>query len=338
MYLRHFTFTRFPFDSSIITDELFGSHARREAEARLKHLIELRGMGLLTGEVGSGKTTVCRKLTASLHPGLYRVYYVSLTTGNVLDMYKSIAWELGLPTERSRATAYRAIRTEITRLVQEAKQLPVLIIDEAHNLRNDVLEDLRLLTNFNMDADNRLCMLLVGLTELRRRLSMAVHESLSQRLVVRHHHGGLDRAELDQYLSHRLHLAGTELPLFEPPAVEAMFQASRGLPRQVNRIAHYALSAAALAKSKNVTAEHMQQDPRRTRAMKRLAMTMKTNLLRTYWTADDAYLVIGFLDELSDLLWATYGDEIIDLHRDMADHARLQDKQTDLPFDDQLEF
>ena len=72
--------------------------------------------------------------------------------------------------------------------------------------------------------------------------------------------------------------------------------------------------------------------------MKRLAMTMKTNLLRTYWTADDAYLVIGFLDELSDLLWATYGDEIIDLHRDMADHARLQDKQTDLPFDDQLEF
>ena len=143
--------------------------------------------------------------------------------------------------------------------MQEAKQLPVLIIDEAHNLRNDVLEDLRLLTNFNMDADNRLCMLLVGLTELRRRLSMAVHESLSQRLVVRHHHGGLDRAELDQYLSHRLHLAGTELPLFEPPAVEAMFQASRGLPRQVNRIAHYALSAAALAKSKNVTAEHMQQ-------------------------------------------------------------------------------
>ena len=97
MYLRHFTFTRFPFDSSIITDELFGSHARREAEARLKHLIELRGMGLLTGEVGSGKTTVCRKLTASLHPGLYRVYYVSLTTGNVLDMYKSIAWELACP-------------------------------------------------------------------------------------------------------------------------------------------------------------------------------------------------------------------------------------------------
>ena len=88
-------------------------------------------------------------------------------------MYKCIGWELGLPTERSRATAYRAIRHEITRLVQEAKQLPVLIVDEAQHLRNDVLEDLRLLTNFAMDSEHRLCLVLVGLTELRRRLTTA---------------------------------------------------------------------------------------------------------------------------------------------------------------------
>ena len=146
MYLRHFTFTRFPFAANLEADELFASVARREAEARLKHLLELRGIGLLTGEVGCGKTTVCRHVTANLHPGLHRVFYVSLSTGNVLDMYKSIAWELGLPAERSRATAYRAIRGEISRLVQEARLLPVLIVDEAQFLRNDVLDDLRLLT------------------------------------------------------------------------------------------------------------------------------------------------------------------------------------------------
>ena len=145
MYLRHFALTRLPFETPAHTDELFESNSRREAEARLHHLIELKGIGLLTGEVGSGKTTVCRHVAAALHPGLYRVGYVSLTTGNVLDMYKSIAWELGLPTERSRATAYRAIRAEITRRVCEAKQLPVLVIDEAQHLRNDVLEDIRLL-------------------------------------------------------------------------------------------------------------------------------------------------------------------------------------------------
>ena len=258
MYLRHFAFTRFPFATNLEADQLFASAARREAETRLKHLLELRATGLLTGEVGCGKTTVCRHVTANLHPGLYRVLYVSLTTGNVMDMYKSIAWELGLPTERSRATAYRAIRTEITRLVQEAKLLPVLIIDEAQFLRNDVLDDLRLLTNYSMDSEHRLCLLLVGLTELRRRLSMAVHEALNQRLVVRHHLGGLDRAELDCYLSHRLRLAGSELPLFEPPASEALFQASRGLPRQINRIAHYALSSCALGNAHSVTAEHLQ--------------------------------------------------------------------------------
>ena len=217
MYLRHFALTRLPFETPAHTDELFESNARREAQTRLHHLIELKGIGLLTGEVGSGKTSVCRHVAANLHPGLHRVGYVSLTTGNVLDMYKAIGWELGLPTERSRATAWRAIREEITRLLGEAKQLPVLVIDEAQHLRNDVLEDLRLLTNFAMDSQNRLCLLLVGLTELRRRLAMAVHESLAQRLVVRHHLAGLDREELDHYLAHRLRLAGCEHPLFEPP-------------------------------------------------------------------------------------------------------------------------
>ena len=269
MYLRHFAFTRMPFETLAETDELFGSSARREAEARLGHLVDLRGIGLLTGEVGSGKTTVCRHLAAGLHPGLYRVHYVSLTTGNVLDIYKAIAWELGLPIERSRATARQAIRNEVSRLVTEAKQMPVLIIDEAHHLRNDVLEDLRLLTNFAMDAEQRLCLVLVGLTELRRRLAMAMHESLSQLrrdnqletsycLVVRHHLAGLDRDEVDAYVGHRLRLAGCELPLFEAPAVEALFQSARGLPRQINRIAHYALSAAALDNAKTVNAEHLQ--------------------------------------------------------------------------------
>ncbi len=121
-----------------------------------------------------------------------------------------------------------------------------------------MLTDLRLLTNYTMDSEHRLCLLLVGLTELRRRLTMAVHESLSQRLVVRHHLGGLLRAELDDYLAHRLHLAGCEVPLFEPPAAEALFHASRGLPQLINRIAHYALSACALANEHRVTAEHLQ--------------------------------------------------------------------------------
>jgi len=258
MYRKHFALTDFPFDLKLAPEDLFASATLAEAEARLNHLLELRAIGLVTGEAGSGKTTVCRKIASTLHPGLYRVFYVPLSTGNVMDMYKSIGWELGLPTERNRASAFRIIRAEITRLTLEAKQRPVLIVDEAHHLRNDVLEDLRLLTNYEMDSQNRLCVLLVGLTELRRRLAMAVHESLAQRIVVRHHLAGLSRDEVPEYLTHRLRRSGCELPLFEPPAVEALFQATQGMPRKVNRLAHYALTSAALNKAKTVSIEHVQ--------------------------------------------------------------------------------
>jgi type II secretory pathway predicted ATPase ExeA len=258
MYLKHFALTHFPFDHTLAATSLFAAQAQAEAEVRLNHLLELRGIGLLTGEPGSGKTTLCRRLYESLHPGLYRAIYVPLSTGNVMDMYKCIAWEFGLPSERNRASAFRQIRAEVTRLVLEGKQRPVLIVDEAHHLRNDVLEDLRLLTNYEMDSENRLCLLFVGLTELRRRLQMAVHESLDQRIVMRYHLGGLAREELPEYLAHRLHLASCELPLFEPPAIEAIFQATQALPRKVNRLAHYALTAAAIAKAKSVSVEHVQ--------------------------------------------------------------------------------
>lgn len=258
MYRKHFGLTRHPFDKDIGAEELFESTASVELMARLKHLLDMRGIGLITGESGSGKTTSCRRTVASLHAGLYRVLYVSLTTGNVMDLYKTIAWELGLPTERNRAALFRQIRSEVTRLCAENRLRPVLIIDEAHHLRTDVLEDVRLLTNYAMDSENRLCVVLVGHPELRRRLGMAALDALSQRIVVRAHVRGLARDEMGPYLAHRLRLAGCEVPLFEPATTEAIFQASSGLLRKANMLAHHTLFAAAIAKSKSITTEHVQ--------------------------------------------------------------------------------
>ncbi|MBP7571021.1 MAG: AAA family ATPase, partial [Acidobacteria bacterium] len=187
MYRRHFGLTGHPFSPEIAPDDLFLSSPARELEVRLTHLLDLRGIGLVTGDAGSGKTCACRRVLARLHTGLYRVIYVSLSTGNVMDLYKTISWEMGLAVERSRAALYRQIRTEVSRLCTDARIRPVLVVDEAHHLRADVLEDLRLLTNYQMDAENRLCLLLLGQTELRRRLTMAVHEALAQRIVIRYH-------------------------------------------------------------------------------------------------------------------------------------------------------
>ena len=258
MYRQHFGLKEHPFSNEIEPEDLFPAATSKELEVRLAHLLDLRGIGLVTGDSGSGKTCGARKVLSSLHSSLYRVLYVCLSTGNVMDLYKTISWEMGLPVERSRAALYRQIRNEVTRLVTEARCRPILVIDEAHNLRPDVLEDLRLLTNYKMDAENRLCLLLLGQTELRRRLSMAVHEALSQRIVVRYHIAPLTREELPDYLAHRLRRAGTELTLFEPPAQEALFQATGALPRKINLLAHHALLAAALSRAKTVSADHVQ--------------------------------------------------------------------------------
>jgi type II secretory pathway predicted ATPase ExeA len=258
MYRHHFGLNRHPFSNEIEPEDLLPTAAAKELEVRLTHLLEMRGIGLVTGDSGSGKTCGTRRVLAQLHASLYRVVYVCLSTGNVMDLYKTISWEMGLAVERSRAALFRQVRGEVTRLVTEARCRPVLVIDEAHHLRPEVLQDLRLLTNYNMDAENRLCLLLLGATELRRRLAMAVHEALAQRIVVRYHLPALVRDEVPAYLTHRLRRAGTELDLFEPAAYEALFQATGGLPRKLNLLAHHALLAGALAHARTISAEHVQ--------------------------------------------------------------------------------
>jgi general secretion pathway protein A len=258
MYRKHFGLTRHPFLKEIDPDDLFPSTTSRELEARLAHLLEMRGIGLITGDAGSGKTCACRKVVSALHTGLYKVVYVPFSTGSVMDLYKSIAWEFGLVAERTRAALFRQIRSEVSRFVSDARCRPVLIIDEAHNLRPEVLEDLRLLTNYQMDAENRLCLILLGHPEIRRRVGMSAYEALNQRIVMRYHQEGLRREELPLYLTHLLRLAGTELPLFEPAAIEAIFQATSGLPRKVNQLAHHILFAAAVNKAKTASIDHVQ--------------------------------------------------------------------------------
>ncbi len=259
MYCEYFGITRHPFSKDIEACELFASEQTIELENRLKYLLELKGIGLVTGDVGSGKTTICRKVTSDLNPGLNKVFYVTLTTGNVMDVYKSIAWEMGLSTERSLSTLYKAIKDEIQRLCLDVKQQPILIIDEAQYLRNDILTNLRLLTNFEMDSKNRLCLIMVGQVELRRRLGMGVHEPFWQRIVMNYHLSGLQEKELLNYLEHHLKLVGIERKIFEPSAVEAIFQATNGIPRKVNILAHYTLNAVVLGVGNSANSEHVHQ-------------------------------------------------------------------------------
>ena len=259
MYTHLFGLRCLPFEASVHADQTFESNAVKEATGRIRHLVERRGIGMVTGEAGCGKTTACRIVTNKLHVGHFKVLYVSLSTGSVLDTLNTISAELGLPSFHRRAGAWKAIREQITRLGVESRKHPILIFDEAHLLRSEVIENLRLLSNFNMDSEYHLSMILVGLTELDRRLKMTAHESFAQRLIVRHQMDNLMMEEIEPYINHRLKVAGAPAnhSLFDSQAMESIRLGSKGIPRLVNNLAHYSLTAAALDKARQVTCEHV---------------------------------------------------------------------------------
>ena len=259
MYRQHFSLERWPFESDIASDQLFPGRAAAEAQARLSHLAEMRGIGLLTGEAGSGKTAACRRFADGLPRGLFRIVYLPLAAATPLEAMNSIAAELGLAPGQSRSLLRRAVSGELSRLAGN-RQTPVLIIDEAHLLPSPVLEDLRMLTNFEIDSEQRFCLLLAGLTGLRRKLAMGVSESLAQRLVVRCRMDGLAADEVGPYIEHRLRLAGApDIPVFGKTALAAVAQTAHGLPRRINQIAHNALAAAAADREREVTENHVAQ-------------------------------------------------------------------------------
>ena len=209
------------------SQQLFSSAAWNQVKMRLEFLAQHHGVGLLTGEVGAGEST------AALNPNLYKLLYVHFSSGSALDLLRRIA-------------------DAITRLNQSKKQHSVLIVDEAHLLPNAALEQLPLLLNFDMDSSRYLTLLLIGQTLLRRTLSLQLHEALRQRISVHYHLEGWTREELEAYLAQQLKAGGVSHPLFDDTARQALYQASKGIPRKVNKLAVAALRLAAARKAQVV--------------------------------------------------------------------------------------
>src|SRR6266702_7488889 len=247
-----FGFKKTPFGDSPDPKQLFSSQSWNQAKARLQFLADRHGAGLLTGEVGAGKSTAARSFTAALNPNLYKVLYLHWTPGSTLDLLRQLALELDLEPAHFRGDLVRQISQAIVRLNQSKKQHPILILDEAQLLCHPALEQLPLLLNFDMDSSRYLTLLLAGQPLLRRTLSLQMHEALRQRIAVHYHMEGFSRDELDTYLAHQLKAAGVTQPLFDDTARQGMYQATKGIPRKVNKLAMTALRLAAASKSQTV--------------------------------------------------------------------------------------
>jgi len=245
MWESFFGFKKTPFSDSPDGKQLFASAAWQQAKTRLEFLIRHPGVGLLTGEVGAGKSTAARVFTAALNPNLHKVLYVHFSSGTALDLLRQIALTLDLEPAHFRGDLVRQIADAVVRLNQSKKQHPILICDEAHLLPHPALEQLPLLLNFDMDSARYLTLLLVGQPLLRRTLSLQMHEALRQRIGTHYHLEGLSRDELDAYLAQQLKAAGVTQPLFDDTARQGLYQATKGIPRKVNKLAMTALHLAA---------------------------------------------------------------------------------------------
>jgi general secretion pathway protein A len=248
MWESFFGFKKTPFSDSPDAKQLFASEAWNQVKTRLEFLANHHGVGLLTGEVGAGKSTAARAFTATLNPNLYTILYVHFCSGSALDLLRQVALELNLEPAHGRGDLARQIAEAVVRLNQGKKQHPILIVDEAQLLPHPALEQLPLLLNFDMDSSRYLTLLLIGQPLLRRTLSLQMHEALRQRIGVHYHLEGLTREELDAYLLQQLKAAGVTQPLFDDTARQALYQATKGIPRKVNKLALTALRLAAARK------------------------------------------------------------------------------------------
>lgn len=213
----------------------------REISYRLKYLLNNKGFGVITGGPGRGKTTIVRNWIKGLNPSLYKVVYLCLSTLSVNEFYKYLTNEMGLEVASRKSDNFKQIQNEINRQALEKRITPVIVIDEASYINNSILNDFKMLFNFDMDSRDRAVVLLVGLPPLNNTLRLVANEPLRQRISMNYNIENLTKEEAKGYISAKLNGAKCNNQVFNESAIEAITNASNGIPRIINSICNSCL-------------------------------------------------------------------------------------------------
>lgn len=208
-------------------------------------LIDEPGLGVLVGEAGVGKTAALRHLCAELPKPDYRVIYLCDTAVSPLDLYRTLATELGIRPSHRRAQLWSDIKAALVHMRDERHSAPVVVIDEAQHLSDRFLIDLSGFLNVAFDSRDVVTMWLVGLPGLRRHLEMVQHAPLAMRVAAQVHLEPLtDRDTFGAFIAQGLEAVGATEKILADPAMELLLRASRGLPRVASKLLCAALRLA----------------------------------------------------------------------------------------------
>ena len=256
MYETHFGFTGSPFRLNPDPAFFFGSRGHSNALSYLKFgVFQNEGFVVVTGEIGAGKTTLVRMLLAGLESENIVAAQIVSTQLEAGDLLRSVALAFGIaPKNLSKAELIATIEAFLTHLVTQNSRA-LLIVDEAQNLNREAVEELRMLSNFQLGNQALLQTFLVGQPELRGLLVSKPMEQFRQRVIASCHLGPMDQAETRGYVEHRLRQVGwTGHPSFDEAAFARIFHWTQGIPRRVNLLCNRLLLAVFLASESRVGA------------------------------------------------------------------------------------
>lgn len=241
MFEAFYGMTRTPFARDIPPEALYLSPPVEEVLGRLQYVAERQWFAVVTGDCGTGKSTTIRRFQTQLDPARYQMLYVADSKLAPRHFYKGLLEQLGCEAKYFRGDAKRQLHREIELMRGIHRVHPVVVVDEAHLLDREMLEEVRFLLNFKMDAQSPMALILVGQNELWDRLGLQAYTAIRQRIDLQCRVPYFDRAQVGAYIQRHLAYAGIDHALFSEAAIDAIYRFASGAARLVNKVCTHSL-------------------------------------------------------------------------------------------------